>query len=171
MFMAYFSDLLESIESWFHKKERTKVLMVKMGEMSDHFYRLSPMMPANFVVRLKQEQTNVRKLITRIHTIRETSFTQSGYAIAEALAVLLIFGLLLLQMEPVYEAMFICGLVSFLVLYMILLIKELDNPFDYVQNQDSGNNIPLKPLHDLMERVGVPTMEQKAASQGLAEQK
>jgi predicted membrane chloride channel (bestrophin family) len=168
-FLVYFSDLLVSIECWFHKKERTRVLMTKLTEMSEHFYRLSPMMPANFIVRLKQEQTNVRKLITRIHTIRETSFTQSGYAIAEALAVLLIAGLLLLQMDPVYEAMFICGLVSFLVLYMILLIKELDNPFDYAQNQESGNNIPLKPLHDLMERVGVATLEQRTASQDPAD--
>ena len=46
--------------------------------------------------------------------------------------------------------MFIVGLVSFLVLYMILRIKELDNPFNYVDREDSVNNVSLKALHDLI---------------------
>ena len=69
---------------------------------------------------MKQEQSNVRRIITRIHTIRETSFVQSGYAIVEILAVLLIFGLLLLNMDPLYESIFIVGVVSFIILYMLL---------------------------------------------------
>lgn len=152
-FMTFYAGLLLSIEAWFYRKERTQNLMAKLSEMNEFFYRFEPLTQANFIVRLKQEQNGIRRTITRIHTIRETSFIQSGYAIVEALAALLIAGLLMLKMEPVYEAMFIAGLVSFLVLYMILLIKELDNPFNYANKADSVNNISLKPLHDLMRRT------------------
>jgi hypothetical protein len=153
-FMTYYSRLLVSINAWFHKKERTQLLMQELRQMNEFFYRFEPLTQANFIVRMKQEQSSIRRIITRTHTIRETSFIQSGYAIVEALAVLLIFGLLLLKMEPVYESMFIAGMVSFLVLYMILLIKALDNPFNYAEHEDSINNVSLKPLHDLMKRVG-----------------
>jgi hypothetical protein len=30
------------------------------------------------------------------------------------------------------------------------LIKDLDNPFDYVENGESGTEISLKPIHDLI---------------------
>jgi hypothetical protein len=108
---------------------------------------------ANFITRMKQEQNNVRRMITRCHTIRETSFIQTGYAIVEALAILLISGLLMLKMEPFYESVFITLLVSFIVLYMIFLIKDLDNPFNYSEHGDDSNEISLKPLNDLLNRM------------------
>jgi hypothetical protein len=32
---------------------------------------------------------------------------------------------------------------------MFYLIKDLDNPFDYSVNGESGTEISLKPIHDL----------------------
>ena len=31
---------------------------------------------------------------------------------------------------------------------MFLLIKDLDNPFDYAANGETGTEISLKPIHD-----------------------
>jgi hypothetical protein len=152
-FMLYYQDLLTSIHGWFHREERTRNLMDKLTRMNDFFFHFEALTQANFITRMKQEQSNVRKIITRIHTIRETSFVQSGYAIVEVLAVLLIGGLLLLDMEPLYESIFIVCVVSFIILYMLFLIKDLDNPFDYSEHGDKGNEISLKPLQDLIERV------------------
>jgi len=70
----------------------------------------------------------------------------------EILAVLLIFGLLLLNMEPVYESLFIVGVMSFIILYMLHLIKDLDNPFDF-QDGVNGSEISLRPLKYLIERL------------------
>jgi hypothetical protein len=152
-FMLYYQDLLNSINGWFHREERTRNLMGRLTRMNDFFFHFEALTQANFITRMKQEQSNVRKIITRIHTIRETSFVQSGYAIVEVLAVLLIGGLLLLDMEPLYESIFIVCVVSFIILYMLFLIKDLDNPFDYSEGGDKGNEISLKPLQDLIERV------------------
>lgn len=45
---------------------------------------------ANFIVRMKQEQSTIPGILIRIHTARETSFVSSGYAIAEAAMAFLI---------------------------------------------------------------------------------
>lgn len=153
-FLEFHKDLLTSIQSWFYKKERTRNLMDKLSSMNDYFAQFEPLTQANFITRMKQEQSNVRRMINRVHSIRETSFIQSGYAVVEALAVLLIFGLLMLKIEPFYESMFIIGLASFFILYMIFLIKDLDNPFDYDGSGDEGNEVSLKPLNDLIDRIG-----------------
>jgi hypothetical protein len=56
-------------------------------------------------------------------------------------------------MEPLYESIFIVCVVSVIILYMLFLIKDLDNPFDYSERGDKGNEISLKPLQDLIDRV------------------
>lgn len=40
-------------------------------------------------------------------------------------------------------------MVTFLILYMFLLIKDLDDPFDYASNGEGGTEVSLKPIKDL----------------------
>jgi hypothetical protein len=153
-FLEFYQGFLLSVKLWFHKRERTVTLMQELSKMNDFFAQFEPLTQANFIARMKQEQTNVRRMLNRVHTIRETTFIQSGYAVVEALAVLLMFGLLILKIDPFYESLFITGLASFFILYMIFLIKDLDNPFDYDDNGVEGNEVSLKPLNDLINRIG-----------------
>jgi predicted membrane chloride channel (bestrophin family) len=152
-FIKYHISFIDSLNSWFYKKEKTKLLLEKLSDMNEYFAKLESVAQATFINRMKQEQSNIRKFIIRIHTIRETSFVQSAYAIVEALAFFLVIGLILLKLEPFYEAMFFVTIVSFLVLYMIFLIRDLDNPFDYADFGECGTEVSLKPLHDLRERI------------------
>ena len=144
-------DVTGSIIDWFHKKERTRALMDKLSNFNDFFLAFESLTQANFIARLKQEQSAIRRILIRIHTIRETSFVTSGYAIAEAIAVILAIGLIFVRIDPFYEALFFVGAITFLQIYMILLIKDLDNPFEY---SDGGpDEISLKPLEDLKLRI------------------
>ena len=56
--------------------------MAALGEMTHYFAGLEGLTQANFIARLKQEQSNIRRMLIRIHTVRETSFIPSGYIIA-----------------------------------------------------------------------------------------
>jgi hypothetical protein len=58
-----------------------------------------------------------------------------------------------MKLDPFYEAMLFSLTVAFLLIYMIRLIKDLDNPFDYSTNGESGTEVSLKPIHDLITRV------------------
>jgi hypothetical protein len=146
-------DLTNSILKWLYKKERTMSILNKITELNDHFFALESFTQANFIVRLKNEQSILRRLITRIHTIRETSFNPAGYAIAEIITVILCIGLAFTKIDPYYESIFFVAFVSFILIYMVLLIGDLDNPFGYYEKESFADEVSLKPLLDLKKRI------------------
>jgi hypothetical protein len=149
-FLDYHKSFFASLMDWFYKKERTQNILGKIRGMNDFFVDFEKEgVQANYIIRMKNEQNNMRRLVMRTHTIRDTEFVASAYAIVEALGIAITLGVILIKIEPFYEALFFTGLVAFLVSYMIFLIKDLDNPFDYATNGESGTEVSLKPLHDL----------------------
>jgi hypothetical protein len=149
-FIEFQKLFMNSLMDWFYKKERTKSILEKISMMNDFFIELDKEgVQANYIIKLKNEQNNIRKMILRIDTIRDTEFVGSAYAIVEAMGFLVAIGLILIKIEPFYASLFITLLVTFLISYMFLLIKDIDNPFDYSIHGESGTEISLKPLHDL----------------------
>lgn len=141
---------INSLMDWFYKKERTKTLLEKVSFMNEFFIEFDKegIQPA-YIVKMKNEQNNLRKLILRVDTIRDTNFIGSAYAIVEAMGFLTGLGLIMIKIEPFYASLFFTLLVTFLISYMVFLIIDLDNPFDYSLKGESGTEIPLKPIHDL----------------------
>jgi hypothetical protein len=146
------SQLSQDILSWFHKKHRTAELLEHLNELTPQFALMEQWTQATLVARLKQEQSNLRRTLTRIHTIRETSFVSSGYLLADLITILLCAGLILAKIEPFYESLFFVGVISYLMIYLLMLIMDLDNPFGYYERY-SGEDVSLKPLEDTVSRL------------------
>jgi hypothetical protein len=127
--------------------------MDKISGFNDYFLSFESLTQANFIARLKQEQSAIRRVLIRIHTIRETSFVSGGYAIAEAITIFLGIGLIFVKIDPFYEAIFFVSAIVFLQTYMIALIKDLDNPFEYYGGDIVHDEVSLKPLDDLKLRI------------------
>jgi hypothetical protein len=106
-----------------------------------------------FISRIKQEQHNIRKAVTRIHTIKDTSFIQSGYAIAEGVSALLVIAILFMKFEPFLESMFFFVPIVYLFVYMIALIRDLDDPFEYDIHGEGGEEVSIKEIHDQVKRM------------------
>ena len=152
--LQYMLDLTTALKRWFLKKERTQSLMDKVYALGDFFMALEPFTQANFIVRLKQEQNAISRIVTRIHTIRETAFVASGQTMAKIATVFVLLGLLTLKVSPWYESVFLVGMVAWFLSYLILLINDLDNPFNYAEDgRPSGQEVSLKPLDDLETRI------------------
>lgn len=146
--------LTDLIIDWFYKKEKTVKILGEIGNMNNFFAEAESLTQANFISRMKQEQNVIRRLITRAHSIRETSFNRSAYTIAEIITFVLSIGLIFTKIEPFYESIFFVVFVPFILIYMIVLIKDLDNPFDYSpQSQEISGEISLKALLDLSKRI------------------
>jgi len=152
-FLLKLSQFSNSLVDWFYKKERTENLMKKLLSFNDDFLAFESQTQANFIVRLKQEQNVIRKMINRIHTIRETSFLGTGYAIAEIITFILVVGLIFIKMDPFYESIFFISFVSFILIYMIYFIKDLDNPFGYNKEDNLVEEVSLKPILDSQKRI------------------
>jgi hypothetical protein len=147
-------ELVRDVKRWFYKEARTHDLLERVSGLGNHFARIEPFTQPNFIVRLKQEQTSISRMLTRVHTIRETSFVSSGYVMAKLATALVLIGLLLLEVHPWYESVFLVGVIAWFLSYVILLIADLDNPFDYTRDGKArGQEVSLKPLDDVEVRI------------------
>ena len=153
--LAAISKLADDIHGWFYKKVDTDTMLDGLNGLTDEFEGLQQWTQGTFVARLKQEQSNLRRSMTRIQGIRDTNFVSSGYLLADMITGLLCLGLVLIQWDPTrpfYEALFFVGVISFLLIFLITLIRDLDNPFGYYERY-SGADVTLKPLEDAMARL------------------
>jgi hypothetical protein len=150
--LAHIGQLAVTLNAWLRGVEGRDAALERVEELNWYFLEFQPLTQPNFIVRLKQEQTALRLLITRINTIRETSFVGAGYVIAELTSALLVIALLLADIAPLGAELFLLGTITFLLAYMILLIKDLDNPFEYdAQGRRGAAEVSLAPL-DYLER-------------------
>ena len=145
--------LTADIHEWFYKKRKTKDLMNSLQSFFFQLAELDGAIAPNYIVRLKQEQSNLRKLLLRIHTIRETNFISSGYLVGTTTSSLLLLGLVFLKIDPFYESLFGVGIVAYLVVFVMRLIQDLDNPFGYYE-RSSSEDVSLKPIEDLLRDLG-----------------
>jgi hypothetical protein len=152
-FLEYIIKFTSDLQKWFYKGERTVHIMKKLEDFNDHLLAFEPITQPNFIVRLKGEQQNIRRILIRIHTIRETSFVQVGYAIAEMTTFLLVIGFIFAKIDPFYESLFFFFISTFLMIYINVLIKDLDNPFDHYSEGKETALVSLHPLTDLEPRL------------------
>jgi predicted membrane chloride channel (bestrophin family) len=150
--LEHLQRLAGSLRGWFYERERTETVLDSIAGLNRFFLAFEELTQPNFIVRLKQEQTALRRVVTRIHTIRETSFVGAGYAIAELASVLLLGALLVTDVASLAEELLVVSTIAFLLIYMILLIRDLDDPFGYA-SKSSVADVSLHPLDQLNERV------------------
>jgi hypothetical protein len=152
-FLKYQLDFVKSFKAWMYKKIQTSDMHEKLDGMNEFFLKLESQAQIAFIGRMKAEQSVLRKAITRINTIKETGFVGTAYVIAELLGTFVVFGMIVLKMQPFYVSLAFVSLVTFLVWYMIFLIRDLDDPFEYDSHGESGTEISLKPIHDYEARL------------------
>ena len=126
--------------------------MWRLDALTPQFAAMESWAQAAMVARLKQEQGNLRRIVIRIETIRETSFVSAGYLLADMTTTILCLGLVLARIEPFYESLFFVGVISWLMIFLLLLIRDLDNPFGYYE-EFSGADVSLAPLEAAVRRL------------------
>lgn len=86
--------------------------------------------PPQFITKLRSELTNIDKISNRIETIKETSFIPAAYTIAQLAIGMAIAILLFTKIDPYFEGLTLFGVISLLLVSLILLIKDMDDPFE-----------------------------------------
>lgn len=153
-FIEYQKEFVPSLKDWFYKEVRTKTLISKIHKMNEYLVELDKEgVQANYIIKLKNEQSSLRKMILRIDTIRATGFVSTAYAIVEVMGLVISIGLIIMKIEPFYASLFFTLFVTFIITYMFFLIKDLDNPFDYHDKTEHGTEISLKPINDLLTEI------------------
>jgi branched-subunit amino acid transport protein AzlD len=152
--LAHMQRLADSIEAWLRNRESVDAVLEGISGLNSYFLAFEPLTPPNFIVRLKQEQSAIRRMVIRINAIRETSFVMAGYTIAELTSLLLVIGLLFTEVGQLGIEVFLVSTLAFLLGYMLFLIRDLDNPFEYDGADQAGAaEVSLAPLEHLRRRL------------------
>ena len=104
-----------------------------------------------FIARFRTELSIIDKVSNRVETITKTSFIPAAYAISELAIGLVLVVLLLTETDPYYEGLLIFGAIAFLLISMLLLVKDMDNPFEIGKNTYADVNADI--LFDLETRL------------------
>jgi hypothetical protein len=103
--------------------------------------------PPQYTVKLKNELGTIDRLSHRVMTIAETSFIPAAYAISELAAAGVIILLFFVKLDPLYEGLVLFTVLCMLLAALLLLIKDMDNPFEV--GRGSHADIDLFLLWDL----------------------
>jgi len=148
----YCVEFTDKTLDWLYKKVRTRTIMEMIAGFTDRFLAMEKFSHSS-VSRLKHGQSEIRKITLRIHSIREIRFSEAAYAIAEIITFMLTIGMIFLKLEPFYEGLFLTIFVSFILIYMLMLIRDLDDPFAYYDKEHSIEEVSLHSLEDLKVRL------------------
>jgi len=115
--------------------------------------------PPNFIIKLKTEMTNIDRISHRVKTIAETSFIPAAYAISELAAAGVIILLFFVKLDPFYEGLVLFTVLCMLLTALLLLIRDMDNPFEV--GKKTYADIDLFLLWDLEKKLDEKTGYQK----------
>lgn len=85
--------------------------------------------PPNFIVKLKQQQAQLLRSLFRVTYIQNIRFIPSAAILARLIVILSSSLLLFTDIEPFYGGLAIVGIISFILVYIILLIEVISTPF------------------------------------------
>jgi hypothetical protein len=120
-------------------------LLNELDMLQHSIQRLAIWNPAPLQARLLLELATIRRYVYRIEVIRETAFVPTVYWMTYVGAALLLGGLMFAEVEPFGEGLYFIGAITLLLLKLLLLIGDLDNPFSAAQAR-SVENVTVYPL-------------------------
>jgi len=124
-----FREQLRSIALGFSKDARKKSYDARQDirKMSPFFSQMEiGKVPPNFIVKLKQQQTQLLRSRQRVNYIQRIKFIPSATVLARSIVIGVIALLVLTNIDPFYGGLVI---ISFILIYMLILIKVISTPF------------------------------------------
>ena len=155
-------EISRSVRLWLIHDRGLDDVLSDVRALNGPYRVFAPVIQAGFTTRLKTEQS-FRKTVLRMDTMRRTSYVAAGYLIAEVTAVLLMFVLVVTELgqndEPghqfteVLTQLVLVGLISYLLIYLVSLIRDLDNPFEYKDGKPGAADVNLEVLERNEDRL------------------
>jgi hypothetical protein len=112
---------------------------------------------AIFVNRIQSEQANIRAISRQMRGNRDTDFLVPAYILMWLFLAGSILALLLIEVEDFSESLVISAFMCMAFLYLLLLIRDLDNPFEY--DGKSSVDVNLSGLVNLRDKLKIDTID------------
>jgi hypothetical protein len=103
-----------------------------------------------YVAQCLSEVRSLRRLVTRIDVIRRTHFIETGYALQQMFVFATIVLLVFSDFKNWQVQLLIVGTMTLIYLYLLRLIRDLDDPFEYAHGYVAGATADVSP-HPVLE--------------------
>ncbi len=108
----------------------TRQAAAAIEELSESFLELEESdVPANYIVRLRQEQAGLRKAVLRVYHIQREQFLPSAYTMIVSFVVMIVLLLLVTNMGGLLESLVTVAFLSFFFIYLLQLLNVINRPF------------------------------------------
>ena len=135
-----------SVRAWLLTGQGLDDVMGELRELNEPFRVIAPRIQPGFTTRLKGEQHNLRRTVLRMDTMRRTSYVAAGYLMAEVTAVVLVVVMMCTDLGATVPTLALVGLISYVLVYLLSLIRDLDNPFEYRDGRPGAADVDLSVL-------------------------
>ena len=123
-------------------RQRRRGTRREISELNEIFVQMEKAgVPPNFIVKLKQQQAQLLRNVYRVNYIVRIRFIPSAYVLVWCITALVIVVLLATKITPFYGGLAISGVVSFVLVYMVMLVHHISVPFR--GNGDSYDDVSL----------------------------
>jgi hypothetical protein len=140
------AEIGASVRLWLMENTDHDDVIAQLRRMNPLFIVFAPKIQAGFTTRLKSEQGNLRRLVIRMDTMRRTSYVSAGYLIAEVTALMILVLLMVTEIGPLAPTILVVGVITYLLVYMLALIRDIDNPFEYRGGRPGPADVDLSVL-------------------------
>ena len=147
------ADIGVSIHQWLLRGEGFDDVLDLLRRLNPLFMVFAPKIQAGFTTRLKGEQANIRKVAIRMDTIRRTSYVSAGYLIAEVTGLMILVLLLITAIGQLAPTLLVVGVITYLLVYAIAMIRDIDNPFEYHNGKPGAADVDLAVLESCESRL------------------
>jgi hypothetical protein len=147
--------LTDAILEWLHRKRSTPMVFAALTELNSVVCQLEREGAGPYASRAVPQLLMVRRSVARIDVIVRTGFLPPAYALLEVLVAMIIVLVLIAQFRNLVSELLLVPFVSLINIYMLRLIRDIDNPFDYRSDgsERGSAEVSLFPLQEFRERL------------------
>ena len=147
------------IDDWFHGRISDDQIIETQGELFEIIVEVEKTgCTAVYSAQMLARATDVAGAIQRASSIRKTQFIKAGYALMTILVVVVLILLVVSDFPSEIAQWTVCGALSLVYMYLLLLVRDLDNPFGYGGNsgRGSGADVDLSPFTSALDLLKRP---------------
>ena len=140
-----YQALVAAVEDWFLRRIPVDRCYAALEEFRSAIKTMHTAAGVPYAIRSLGETHNLRRLITRADVISRTSFIPAGYALLDLLVTTTVILLLMANYKSVIAEYFLITIFSLIYIYLVRLIRDVDDPFEYEPGQATGGAVEVDP--------------------------
>jgi len=129
-----------------------------LDSFNDDFAEMDKNVVPPFMARLRNEQANIKKMLSRVDVIKDTDFMPSVFVSIRVITILFILLYCFLQTDPNtwWGGIIIVSIFTFVIFSIIFLIADMEDPFEYDEDMAKdvkSDEVSLTVLDKFHERI------------------